>query len=32
MTQHRLAILAGVTHYEINVSPLLASAVVAFLD
>jgi pimeloyl-ACP methyl ester carboxylesterase len=32
MTQHRLAILPGVTHYDINVSRLLATAVAAFLD
>ncbi len=32
MTQHRLSILPGVTHYDINVSPLLATAVAAFLD
>ncbi len=32
MTPHRLAILPGVTHYDINVSPLLATAVTAFLN
>jgi pimeloyl-ACP methyl ester carboxylesterase len=32
MTHHRLAILPGVTHYDINVSPALASSVSAFLD
>jgi hypothetical protein len=32
MTQHRLAILPGVTHYDINVSPKLATAVSWFLD
>jgi pimeloyl-ACP methyl ester carboxylesterase len=32
MTRNRLAILPGVTHYDINVHPLLAPAVVAFLD
>ncbi len=32
MTQHRLAILPGVTHYDINVSPALSSAVIPFLD
>lgn len=32
MTRHRLAILPGVTHYDINVSPTLASAVAGFLD
>jgi pimeloyl-ACP methyl ester carboxylesterase len=31
MTQHRLAILPGVTHYDINVSPLLPIAVTPFL-
>jgi pimeloyl-ACP methyl ester carboxylesterase len=32
MTQHRLAILPGVTHYDINVAPALAEAVSRFLD
>jgi pimeloyl-ACP methyl ester carboxylesterase len=32
MTNHRLAILPGVTHYDINVAPSLASAVAGFLD
>ena len=32
MTQHRLAILPGVTHYDINFSPALAAAVIPFLD
>jgi hypothetical protein len=32
MTQHRLAILPGVTHYDINLSPKLAAAVSWFLD
>jgi pimeloyl-ACP methyl ester carboxylesterase len=32
MTHHRLAILPGVTHYDINVVPALSSAVVPFLD
>jgi hypothetical protein len=32
MTQHRLAILPGVTHYDINMSPSLAAAVAPFLD
>jgi pimeloyl-ACP methyl ester carboxylesterase len=32
MTQHRLAILPGVTHYDINVVPALSAAVIPFLD
>ena len=32
MTQHRLAILPGVTHYDINVQPSLAATVIPFLD
>jgi pimeloyl-ACP methyl ester carboxylesterase len=32
MTQHRLTILPGVTHYDINVSPALPEAVIPFLD
>ena len=32
MTHHRLAILPGVTHYDINVVPELAQAVIPFLD
>ena len=32
MTRHRLAILPGVTHYDINVVPALAEAVIPFLD
>lgn len=32
MTSHRLAILPGVTHYDINVVPALAQAVIPFLD
>jgi hypothetical protein len=32
MTKHRLAILPGLTHYDINVSPTLAQAVIPFLD
>ena len=31
MTKHRLAILPGVTHYDMNVSPLLPIAVAPFL-
>ena len=32
MTRHRLAILPGVTHYDINAVPMLAQAVIPFLD
>jgi len=32
MTQHRLAILPGLTHYDINVSPTLSQSVIPFLD
>ena len=32
MTQHRLAILPGATHYDINISPALAATVIPFLD
>jgi pimeloyl-ACP methyl ester carboxylesterase len=32
MTHHRLAILPGVTHYDINVVPALSEAVIPFLD
>ncbi|TMG01913.1 MAG: alpha/beta fold hydrolase [Chloroflexi bacterium] len=32
MTQHRLAILPGLTHYDINVAPALSAAVIPFLD
>lgn len=32
VTQHRLAILPGTTHYDINVSPALAETVLRFLD
>jgi len=32
MTQHCLAILPGVTHYDINVHPALAAAAIPFLD
>jgi pimeloyl-ACP methyl ester carboxylesterase len=32
MTRHRLAILPGATHYDINVSPSLAQAVIPFLE
>ena len=31
MTHHRLAILPGLTHYDINVAPALSAAVVPFL-
>ena len=32
MTQHRLAILPGVTHYDMNVLPSLPAAVIPFID
>ena len=32
MTHHRLAILPGLTHYDINLSPTLSQAVIPFLD
>jgi pimeloyl-ACP methyl ester carboxylesterase len=32
MTQHRLAVLPGLTHYDINVSRALSQAVIPFLD
>ena len=32
MTQHRLAILPGATHYDINIQPGLAAAVIPFLE
>jgi len=32
LTHHRLAILPGLTHYNINLSPTLAQAVIPFLD
>jgi pimeloyl-ACP methyl ester carboxylesterase len=32
MTPHRLAILPGLTHYDINLSPALAQVVLPFLD
>jgi len=32
MTRHRLAILPGLTHYDINVAPALSAAVVPFLE
>jgi pimeloyl-ACP methyl ester carboxylesterase len=32
MTHHRLAILPGVTHYDINILPALSAAVIPFLD
>jgi pimeloyl-ACP methyl ester carboxylesterase len=31
MTHHRLAIIPGATHYDINMSPALAAAVIPFL-
>jgi pimeloyl-ACP methyl ester carboxylesterase len=32
MTRHRLAVLPGLTHYDINVAPALSAAVIPFLD
>ena len=32
MTHHRLAILPGLTHYDISLSPALSQAVIPFLD
>jgi pimeloyl-ACP methyl ester carboxylesterase len=32
MTRHRLAVLPGVTHYDINETPALSQAVIPFLD
>ena len=32
LTPHRLAMLPGVTHYDINVVPALSAAVIPFLD
>jgi len=32
MTHHRLAILPGLTHYDINMSPAPSHAVNPFLD
>jgi pimeloyl-ACP methyl ester carboxylesterase len=32
MTRHRLAVLPGLTHYDINVSPMLSQVVIPFLD
>jgi pimeloyl-ACP methyl ester carboxylesterase len=32
VTRHRLAVLPGTTHYDINVAPGLAAAVIPFLD
>lgn len=32
MTHHRLAVLPGLTHYDINVSPTLAQTIIPFLD
>jgi pimeloyl-ACP methyl ester carboxylesterase len=32
MTHHRLAILPGLTHYDINLAPALSAAVIPFLE
>ncbi len=32
MTRHRLAVLPGATHYDINVTPALSAVVIPFLD
>lgn len=32
MTKHRLAILPGLTHYDIDVAPALATTAASFLD
>jgi pimeloyl-ACP methyl ester carboxylesterase len=32
MTRHRLALLPGATHYDINVMPALSAAIIPFLD
>ena len=32
MTHHRLAILPGLTHYDINMAPALSAAVIPFLE
>jgi len=32
MTQHRLSVLPGLTHYDINLSPMLSEVVIPFLD
>jgi pimeloyl-ACP methyl ester carboxylesterase len=32
MTHHRLVILPGLTHYDINLSPAVSAAVIPFLD
>jgi hypothetical protein len=32
MTHHRLAVLPGVTHYDINFTPALSAAAIPFLD
>ncbi len=32
MTRHRLAILPGATHYDINLTPAMAAAVIPFLE
>jgi len=32
ITQHRLSVLPGLTHYDINLSPMLSEVVIPFLD
>jgi len=32
MTHHRLAVLPGLTHYDINMAPALSAAVIPFLE
>ena len=32
VSQHRLAVLPGLTHYDINISPTLSQTVIPFLD
>ena len=32
MTRHRLAILPGLTHYDINLSPAVSETVIPFLS